>query len=428
MRVIKEFLKIFLNATLLLTLLIFSVFLRYKTRRKIIFSSTPILNNKYWSRSLKSAGFESETIMKCFYEKINKIDDYDKYFDDLIPTVIKNQYVRDALAPFFVWLYIIKNAKIVVIPFHGIAFEKYFWKFEYLLIVFNNIKTIVIPYGSDAYMYSRITDKSFHNCLLINYPNSAKYEKYIESKVFFWSQKADCVVCGFMGCDGMPRWDILVCSYLQIDTTNISFGYNKNISNGKNGVVKIVHSPNHRGVKGTEYLLKVVEELKSEGFNLDLILMEKIQNDTVLEVMKSADILAEQFIGIGYGLSAIEGMASGLPVLSNLDNEAYTTVFRRYSFLNECPILSTTPETLKENLRILIENPELRDELGRLGRMYVEKYHSYKAAQYMFTNIFKKLEGEDIDLINLYHPLKSDYVKNNYIKTPLIKNKLAMLK
>ena len=119
-------------------------------------------------------------------------------------------------------------------------------------------------------------------------------------------------------------------------------------------------------------------------------------------------------------------MASGLPVLSNLDNEAYTTVFRRYSFLNECPILSTTPETLKENLRILIENPELRDELGRLGRMYVEKYHSYKAAQYMFTNIFKKLEGEDIDLINLYHPLKSDYVKNNYIKTPLIKNKLAM--
>ena len=38
-------------------------------------------------------------------------------------------------------------------------------------------------------------------------------------------------------------------------------------------------------------------------------------------------------------------MASGLPVLANLDHEAYTTVFRRYAFLNECPILSSSPET-----------------------------------------------------------------------------------
>jgi glycosyltransferase involved in cell wall biosynthesis len=168
---------------------------------------------------------------------------------------------------------------------------------------------------------------------------------------------------------------------------------------------------------------KAVDELNKEGLKVELVLLEKIPNSRVRELMQEVDILAEQFIGIGYALSGMEGMASGLPVLANLDNETYTTIFRRYSFLNECPILSTTPETLKENLRLLVTNPDLRKELGELGRKYAEKYHSYEMAQYLFTHIFRKLDGEDIDLMNLFHPLKSEYVKNNYIKTPLINNK-----
>ncbi|NMC60946.1 MAG: glycosyltransferase family 4 protein [Candidatus Methanofastidiosa archaeon] len=142
--------------------------------------------------------------------------------------------------------------------------------------------------------------------------------------------------------------------------------------------------------------------------------------------MKEVDILAEQFIATGYALNAIEGMASGLPVLSNLDNEFYTRLFRRYCYLNECPILSTTPETLKDNLRVLIKNPQLRKELGEAGRKYVEKYHSYEAAQYIFGSIYKKiLDNEDIDLMNLFHPLKSEYNKRKpYVNHPLTENKL----
>ena len=195
------------------------------------------------------------------------------------------------------------------------------------------------------------------------------------------------------------------------------------MNDGNNGIVKIIHSPNHRGVKGTEYLIKSIDELNKEGLLIELVLHEKVPNTRDRELMQEVDILAEQFIATGYALSGIEGMASGLPVLANLDNEAYTTVFRRYSFLNECPILSTSPETLKENLKLLITNPELRKELGELGRKYAEKYHSYDMAQYLFTHIFRKLDGEDIDLMNLFHPLKSEYVQNNYIQTPLVNNK-----
>jgi glycosyltransferase involved in cell wall biosynthesis len=88
-------------------------------------------------------------------------------------------------------------------------------------------------------------------------------------------------------------------------------------------------------------------------------------------------------------MSALEGMASGLPILSNLDSETYTRVFRRYAFLNECPILSTTPETVKDHLRVLVTHPQLRKELGEAGRKYVEKY-THMIRQSIFSNRYTR--------------------------------------
>ena len=193
------------------------------------------------------------------------------------------------------------------------------------------------------------------------------------------------------------------------------------------GTVKVIHTPNHRGVKGTEFLFQAVEELKAEGLLVELLLVEKRPNDEVKRLMvEEADILAEAFLFTGYGMSGIEGMASGLPVLANLEHEAYTRVFRRYSYLNECPILSTTPETLKENLRVLVTNPDLREELGRAGRRYAEKYHSDETAQYMFGAVYDRIWfGKDVDLMNLFHPLKSEYNhRTPPVEHPLVDNRL----
>jgi glycosyltransferase involved in cell wall biosynthesis len=198
-------------------------------------------------------------------------------------------------------------------------------------------------------------------------------------------------------------------------------------ADGINDTVKILHTPNYRWFKGTEFLLRTVEELKADGLKIELLLIEKKPNDVIRCLMyEQADILAEQFIATGYGLNGIEGMASGLPVMANLENEAYMRLFRRYSYLTECPVLSTTPETLKQNLRLLITNPQLREELGLAGRQYVEKYHSEETAHYMFGSIYDKIwYGKDIDLMNLFHPLLSEYNRRQpLVRHPLIENKL----
>jgi len=411
----------------IILLFLISLIIKKKKRKKVIFGTTPVLNNKYWSNALKEIGIESETLMRNYYA-FNKKDDYDIYFDDLVPKLFRKKGIKGIAYIFFVWLYIINNAKVFVMPFHGAVITNCLWKFEYLLFKLNGIKTIVLPFGSDVWMYSRIRDISRTNSLLIDYPRAAKEEKAIEKKVFFWSKYADLVLSGFMSNNGVPRWDITIFQYVQINTDEWHEKRSYSLFDGKNGAVKVLHTPNHRGVKGTEFLIHAVDELKKEGLEIDLLLVENVQNSKVKELMQEVDILAEQFIGTNYALSGIEGMASGLPVMSNLEDESLVRVFRRYSFLEECPILSTSPETLKDNLRLLVTNPELRRELGELGRKYTVKYHSYKMAQYLFTNIFRKLDGEDLDLMNLFHPLKSKYVQRNYIKTGLVKNNVKKTK
>ena len=43
------------------------------------------------------------------------------------------------------------------------------------------------------------------------------------------------------------------------------------------------------------------------------------------------------------------------------------------------------------------------------GRKYAEKYHSFKAMQFLFKNVIAYLDGEKKTLSNLYHPLTGEY-------------------
>lgn len=395
-----------------------------KKRKDLVWGPTPIISNKYWSLSLQAMGWSSTTAMFEYYS-INRREDFDVYADDLVPRWVPNSNLRTFLSPLVLFLYFIRNAKVVHLPFSGGPLGgTAFWRLEAFLYRWAGIKIVVMPYGADAYMYSQVMDPSLRHGLLTNYPKAGKNEQQIAKRVAYWTEQADCVICGIM-IDGMGRWDLVSPCLFSIDTRAWSAKVEYGMSDGTDRPVKVVHTPNHRGFKGTEFLIDAVESLRCEGLQVELILLEKVSNEQVRKAMSEADILAEQFIFTGYALSGIEGMACGLPVMANLDSEVSTRLFRRYAFLNECPVLSTTPETLKENLRLLVTNPVLRVELGRAGRKYVEKYHSYATSQYMFKSVYDKLlNGSDVNLLNLFHPLLSDFCcKLPRVSHPLFENR-----
>jgi glycosyltransferase involved in cell wall biosynthesis len=424
---VRDLARILFALAALPTLLLMLIALP-KRRRELIWGPVPILNNKYWSAALRKAGWNSKTLMEEYYPAINKREDFDLYFEDLTPHWIWPSKFRHELSSYMAFLYLIRNASLLHLPFSGGPLGRTpLWRLESYFFRLAKIHTVLIPYGADIYRYSHVMDPSVRNGLLLSYPSAGREEEKIAKHVKYWVYHANFLITGF-ALDGVGRWDILTVNPICIDTDQWQPKTTYSHHDGRTGSVRVLHIPNHRGAKGTEFLVHEVERLEAEGLRVELVLLEKVPNVRVKEVMQGVDILADQFIISGYGLAAIEGMASGLPVMSNLDNSTYMQLFRRYSFLNECPIVSTTPETIYRNLKVLVTQPRLREQIGRAARQFAEKYHSYETAQYLFGSIYEKLiHGKEIDLMNLFHPLKSEYNRRKpMVQHPLIENRLPI--
>lgn len=431
-RILRLSMWLYLRMLFLLSLpalALVAFFSRNRPRKLLVWGVTPIPNNLYWSKAMRAAGYDSETLVTHHYS-INSREDFDHYLIDFVPGFVARFFGRAVAEQFcshvLSMVHVLLHARVFHTSFAGGPLgSTILWKFEPWLFRLANVKTIVIPIGSDAYKYSAVMDTSLRHVLLSNYSYLAREEPRISEAVMLWTKFADIIIMDWM-MDGIGRWDITVPSVLAIDTEQWPAKENYSKTDGLNGSVRILHTPNHRYFKGTEFLVQAVEDLRNEGLKIDLVMLEGVSNATVKETMRSVDILAEQFVCIGYGLSAVEGFASGLVVLSNLSEEFYTRLFRRYAFLNECPTVSTRIEDIKSNLRLLARDPELRERLGRASRLYAEKYHSYAAAQRLFGAIYSRIiDGKAIDLQNIFHPLKGELGNFSLrINTGLFENRI----
>jgi len=141
------------------------------------------------------------------------------------------------------------------------------------------------------------------------------------------------------------------------------------------GILKIGHAPSNRDVKGTDRIMKVIQDLQStHGNRFEFHLIENVPYEKVMDAYQSIDILIDQIYGGWYGGLAVEAMALGKPVLCYIREDDLK--FVPPEMVNDLPIINTVTETLKRNLISLIEMPykDLVD-LGKKSRQYVEKWH-----------------------------------------------------
>jgi glycosyltransferase involved in cell wall biosynthesis len=75
--------------------------------------------------------------------------------------------------------------------------------------------------------------------------------------------------------------------------------------------------------------------------------------------------------GTGYGKAGIETLAMGIPVITNMSKD-YA------DWLPENPfVVANNADELYTVLMQLIEDKSSREENGRAGKAWVEKYHGY---------------------------------------------------
>lgn len=132
----------------------------------------------------------------------------------------------------------------------------------------------------------------------------------------------------------------------------------------------IVHAPSSYATKGTNIILKVIEELKS-SYSFEFKLIHNMPREEALKLIAQADIFLDQIILGGYGMAATEAMAMGKPVMAYIMPEVY-----KMGLSSECPIFNTNPDNLKSNLIKIITDAHARRQLGEKGRQFVEEHHN----------------------------------------------------
>jgi glycosyltransferase involved in cell wall biosynthesis len=137
----------------------------------------------------------------------------------------------------------------------------------------------------------------------------------------------------------------------------------------------IAHGPTNREVKGTEHVIAAVDALRGEGVPVRLDLVEGLTRDRALTRFAAADVIVDQLRLGWYGGLAVEGMALGRPVLAAI-NEADPA---DNPFGPALPIVRTSPERLRDDLRALLADRQRRVRLGTEGRAFVERHHDPRA-------------------------------------------------
>jgi asparagine synthase (glutamine-hydrolysing) len=135
--------------------------------------------------------------------------------------------------------------------------------------------------------------------------------------------------------------------------------------------VIIMHAPSSAAmedVKGTRFVKRAVEELQAEGYKIDLQMIQNMPRQEAIAKYATADIFVEQLCLGAYGNTAIEAMASGVPVISSL----HPTVAHAAP---NCPVVHADPTTVKDRIRELIDAKDKRDGLGRAGYEFVRDFH-----------------------------------------------------
>jgi hypothetical protein len=149
--------------------------------------------------------------------------------------------------------------------------------------------------------------------------------------------------------------------------------------------IKIIHSPTNRRFKGTDKILKVIEELKKEK-DFEFHLVENMERERLLKIKKECNLAIDQvggeMGGTGYGKNSIENLAMGLPTITEFTGDYL-------KFIPENPFISCNIGTLKESLAKIINEPGILKTYSENGRAWIEKYHSFESVNKKLTEFYR---------------------------------------
>lgn len=170
--------------------------------------------------------------------------------------------------------------------------------------------------------------------------------------------------------------------------------------------VIIAHAPSRRAVKGTSWVVEAVQELKLEGLNVDLRIIENMSNEDALSEYARSDIVVDQLRIGWYGVLAVEAMSLGKPVVAYIRDDL------KHNLPFPYPLAIANKENLKAVLLELVSDAGLRTTLGTRARDYVNHVHSSNKIAEDLDFIYKNSKKTVIDFDSIFDWLYSPVDSN----------------
>jgi glycosyltransferase involved in cell wall biosynthesis len=355
-------------------------FARVRARRKakpsILWGTTPIANLRNSVRADRLRGYESAGLVYRVYHETDRAA-----FDHVFEPFGRVPGLRQ-LAPYAAFLWAGLRFDVFCFYFDGgLLAETPFWRAELPLLRLAGKRIVVWPYGGDARLPSLVRARGGWNAYSdVPLGEEDRDEAHVREHLDAFGRWANVI----LGCadilEELPRIDGVL-PYPFDDQTW------QPVAPPDDGVVRVVHAPNHPHYKGTRYLEAAVSALRDEGLPVDLDLVQGKPNEEARREYERADVVADQFLLGAYALFAIEGMALGKPVLCYLDSR----FAHWHPEWDDCPIVNASPDTLLDELRRLVVDADLRRELGERGPEYVRHHHSLDAVGKQLDVIYRSL-------------------------------------
>jgi glycosyltransferase involved in cell wall biosynthesis len=341
---------------------------RRGAKPRLLWGPSAILNNKHWSEAMRAIGYESLTCIDVD-STITTRKDWDAFRDEFLGGRFS---VRLRTYAMFAWA--MRHADVFLFYFDGgyLRSTPLAWR-EYSLLRLAGKKLVFSPFGSDIAVPEYLG--RMREPTLAQYPQMVELAPLLKRRVDHSLEWADVAIKNIT-IGYLPAYDVVWLTQLAIDTDVWKPDGGDSGSDGRSEPVVVLSAPNHRRINGTHHLEQAVGQLRDEGLKIDLRILERRPNVEIREALHAADIVADQFLDPGYGLFPIETMAAGKPMLTRMSPipEVLWT-----EALRACPLVDTNPENLRDQLRRLVSDPQLRRDLGAAGREFAVKYHSHGA-------------------------------------------------
>jgi glycosyltransferase involved in cell wall biosynthesis len=144
-------------------------------------------------------------------------------------------------------------------------------------------------------------------------------------------------------------------------------------------VLKIAHAPTNRAAKGSESIIKALEEVRRKrGQRIEVMLIENVRHEKALSLYAEADLVVDQILTGWYGGFAVEAMSMGKPVICRIAEEDLHFIPKQMANDLRDAILNADQSNLADVVSLCIENRDLLAAKGEAGVQYARTWHDPK--------------------------------------------------